>query len=193
MTAAIALVRADTLGTLVLDGAIAIASTRIDGNVTRYTAADRSALSDGRISLPGSATIDALVSPVAVLPTATPSGPTRIAQVRAWLADVATRAVEVAIQIPGDAPFAGLLIERVDEQKTDTDAVDFRITLVEVTIASTRGVTLTSLPRPPAIPRPDTAAGQATTTDVGTRPTSLLATGTDTVQALAERLGISLP
>jgi hypothetical protein len=172
-----ALLREDTLSVLPLEGVRLSEGARIEGSVTRYTLADRTALTGARISTPGGWSLEAVVTPRPPIPGAR-RGPARLAQVRDWLAGAARDTAIVRVLQTGDQPIGDLVIERVAERRQG-DSTVFGISLVAVRFARLSTVAIAELA--PAL-RADVASGRAETQQAGTRPPrakSVLAAGAD--------------
>lgn len=167
----VALINQDDESTVaVLSGAIS-GSHLYDGRITEYASSDRVSRQNGSLDLPERFTLTGILT-------------TDAAAIEGALVEAKAAATPLSISIPNRAPVPNMQIERVSFDLDSTRGVPFSIDFKERRSASSRTVTLEPLRRSGARdggPREDVAAGLSDEADHGTRPTSLLKGGLNSV------------
>lgn len=174
----VALIREDTLATLVLEGCTRVTVT-VEGQVTSHPVPDRSTVSDGVLHRP------TLVSLAVTVPVH------RLLATRGFLQAAKAGGITLALQRPGEPQLPLLVVERYTSDEAETTSTEFQIRLKQVRIASSQSVETTLTDGPP---RPDMQDSQADITETGTGtttdvPTSLLRQGLDSAVETLVGLG----
>lgn len=152
-----------------LPGAVAF-SHNFPGSLTTHAMADGSVLTDGRVIEPETLTISGKLSTTSL--GSTPEDPARIRRTLEQIRQAGTR---VSVQFPDWSAFRMMVGSWVVDGD-ETQDPGFTINLGEAQLASSSRVSVEALPGAnPGPPRPDVAAGLASTNERGTVPTSLAA------------------
>jgi hypothetical protein len=170
-----ALIRDDTLETLVLDGCLSIGRAN-DGSITRNAVPDRTYVADGITVQPAAITIEALISQSPGTEGAT-TGPERINEVIEYLSEARRVGATLSLQQPGRALDVDLVVERWSDRSDRSDAPALTIVLGQVRIAVKSTIVGESTkPKTPPVPS-ETAKGGEVEREGGRR--SLLSIGID--------------
>ena len=163
----------------VLSGAQSV-SHLYDGRVTVYAASDRASRQNGTVELPERVRIAGVLSANGV-------GQSAVESLKRAIVEAKAGATQISIGLPGRAPIPDMQIERVGYDIGSTIDTAFTMDLIERRSASSRTVELQPIRRAGARdggPRADIEPGQASEEDLGTRPTSILASGLNSLTGL---------